>query len=277
MTKKLVIGLAFGTYNSFIPIFISSIFLAYPEEKTNIFVKIISDNIHNKKLNKALDVIRNNITSNFELIDYNEETNLKEMMYVVEYGRYYRYLLDYENVKGYDYAFITDIDSIFINKGDELFYNYIEHMKKTNISFSNQIRRSSFNTEKPRLNCNHHFIDVEKYFSKYNDINKYYRLNTDKIKEFQMIDEQFLYYIMDKEEISILRKNNDLSSKEIGIHLGIYRRKRDFNFIESDIKKFTLNKIKQVINNKSFIKINKINYNRPYSLFIKELNKFLHP
>ena len=46
------------------------------------------------------------------------------------------------------------------------------------------------------------------------------------ITELKMTDEEFLYHLMDKEEMAIFHKNNDLLHREIGIHMGVYKTPR---------------------------------------------------
>lgn len=183
----------FGEYTRYIPYYIYSVLKSYPDY----YVKVYSNAPLSSNENKSLELIRNHISSNFEVIEgYLDYINLESSTKIVGgIGKTFRFLLPYEEFKDFKYAYIGDVDFLIIRETPSLLEGHKEHCNTIGVPYSNAIRPHS-----KRL-TGLHFIEVEEYYNKMDRLIKEYLNNPNVLyNEVKNIknNEEFLYKIIEK-------------------------------------------------------------------------------
>jgi hypothetical protein len=142
-----------GWYSDYVPIFVHSILKAYPEYFVKIFVQgEIGD--HNRK---SLNLIQ---SDKFEIVEYFFD---KFKFNDVSKKPYYlRWLIPYNFLKEFEYAFICDVDLIMFKEYPTLLAQRIANSH--GLPYTNFIRTSHSNYP-PRIS-GWHFIEVKRYYEK---------------------------------------------------------------------------------------------------------------
>jgi len=254
--KILVVTVAFGSYHSFIPYFIFTTLLKNP----HYYVKVITDK-KSVELLAALQIIRVQLSSNFELCVEPKINFKEEVVPHYFYGKYYKIIMDDKLFEGFDYVYFADVDHIFLSADKNRVEAGISIIEKLDTTFYNNL--VSIKGVKERL-CNaSHLINVKKYVKKYGQTLKYYRENIDAVKKLGLMDEKFLYHIMDKDEIKKI-EDSGMKVPYMGFNLGILRvsnREEHAKFLlkKNDaieiIKHKIFMDIYQLINNKNIAKM----------------------
>ncbi len=153
MNKLCFTTYVFGWYQDFIPTYIYSILHAFPQHYVKIFVKE-SLNQSNKN---GLELVRSYGYTSFEVID-----NFKDLDWCgIPHLPSLRFLLTREYFDGFDYVYFGDVDFIIYNEHNDCFYEtYLEHIKETNLPFSNEW---NYDWGKYRM-TGLHFVIKQPYF-----------------------------------------------------------------------------------------------------------------
>jgi len=180
----------YGWYQDFIPIYIYSILYHWPHHFVKIFLhEQLTD--YNKE---ALEIIRKEVGSNFEIIENYQDRDVTEIPCLAAL----RFVMLEEDFEEFDYVYFGDVDFIIYNCFNDNFYDtYVEHCGKTKLPFSNEW---NYDYEKYRA-TGLHFIIKEPYYDVLRDDiitmrkpnGNYFRNQT---PNCYMYDEQLLYYLL---------------------------------------------------------------------------------
>jgi len=183
----------FGWYQDYIPTYVYSILLAFPQHFVKIFLKEkLSD-----KNKHALDLVRKQVSNSFEIIE--EFTDLDHCG--LEHLPSLRFVMTRDYFEGFDYVYFGDVDFVIYNEKDDNFYErYIDHCNQTKLPFSNE-----WNYDKGRFRMTGlHFIQKDAYFDvmdpfiedmKKPDGNDFRRECGFSKKSAPSYDEEMLYYM----------------------------------------------------------------------------------
>lgn len=210
------VAFVYGDYTQYIPFYIYSILKSYPEYYVKIFV--------NKKLNsienKALEMIRERLSTNFEIREnYFKEFNIEELKIPEEGKKALRFLLPKEEFLNFENVYFGDIDFLIVKETPNLLEGHLEHCKKTGLPYSNIVRKNS-----KRL-TGLHFYKVDEYYNKMDEIIYSYLENKDKLVSHlskYKWDEEFLYDIV-KEGIGFEGLSKYDYRPHHGFHIGTIR------------------------------------------------------
>lgn len=243
--KILVLTVAFGSYHAFIPYFIFTTLLHNP----HYFVKVITDR-ESMNLTRALNIIKQ-ISSNFEVIYEKKVDFRKEVIPNYPLGKYYKILFHQPHVQGFDYVYFADADHILLKTDINKVERGIEIMEKLGTTFYNNV--VSIKGVKNRL-CNaSHLVNVKKYLEKYGNKIDHYRQDINRVKELGLMDEKFLYQLMDKEEIDKI-SNSEMHVSYMGFNVGALRLKSREKWVKDVLKNTN---IRDIINHPIFVQITK--------------------
>ncbi|MCT1575731.1 hypothetical protein M3E13_05505 [Oceanobacillus kimchii] len=222
MEKICIAVYVFGNYTRYAPYYIYSILKSYP----NYYVKVFSKDPLSANENTALELIRNQVSPNFEVVEgyLGEYINLEDPSKMVgSIGTMLRFLIPYEEFKDFKYVYIGDIDFLIIREKPTLLDVHKKHSKKIGVPYSNAIRPNS-----KRL-TGLHFFKVKDYYKKMNPIIQYYLNNPNKlyneVKELRY-DEEFLYKIIEK-GIGFGKIEEHFFRPPHGFHIGVARQGDD--------------------------------------------------
>ncbi|MFD1335295.1 hypothetical protein ACFQ4N_06920 [Oceanobacillus iheyensis] len=218
MKKICVAVYVFGSYTRYAPYYIYSILKSYPDY----YVKVFSKDPLTANENKALELIRNEVSPNFEVVEgyLDDYINLDDPSKMVgSIGTILRFLIPYEEFKDFEYVYIGDIDFLIIREKPTLVDVHKKHSKKIGVPYSNAIRPDS-----KRL-TGLHFFKVKDYYKKMNPIIEYYLENPsilyDEVKALRY-DEEFLYKIIEK-GIGLGKIEEHFFRPPHGFHIGVGR------------------------------------------------------
>jgi hypothetical protein len=143
---KLVIAVyVFGDYLKYVPYFVYGVNRSYPEYTVKIFVR--------ERLTKEQKgMIPCEVIDGFDPVP--QMGNIAGGFHKIV-----RWLIPYKYFKGFDYAYIGDVDMLLVREDPTLLEGHLKHMQQTGLCFSNQIRKGT--TRLTGL----HFFDVERYFA----------------------------------------------------------------------------------------------------------------
>src|SRR5699024_6131767 len=209
----------FGKYTRYIPYYIYSVLKSYP----SYYVKVYSKDSLSENENKSLDLIRNQLSSNFEVIEsyLDEYVNLKKPSKMVGgVATTFRFLIPHKEFKDFKYVYIGDVDFLIIRETPSLLEGHKQHVNKIGVPYSNAIRSNS-----KRL-TGLHFIKVKEYFTKMDSLIKEYlkdpNLFLKEVKNFKH-DEEFLYKLVEKGiGFGKIRKHHFRPPH--GFHVGVARK-----------------------------------------------------
>ena len=216
MDKLIFIYYVFGTYTKYVPFCIYGILKSYP----NTFVKVYIQGKMKPNEKESLKYIESN---NYEIKEnYFNNVGFNKNKISGGVGKVLRWIIPYEELKDFDYAYIGDIDMLIVKEEPNLLESHINHIGKIELPFSNGIRKCG--TRLSGL----HFIDIHKYYDKVNDyINRCISDITFLNQEVKDIDnnEKFLY--------NMIKKNIGFNEKikthkyrpHHGAHIGLFRSK----------------------------------------------------
>lgn len=143
----------FGDYYRYIPYYVFGINHSYPEADIKIFV----DRKLTDREKKTLYPMNNLTLKRFNI-------DLPKKYIRGGNGKAFRWLIPYEELKVWQYAYIGDVDMLIAREEPTLMDAHLQHMKTTGLPFSNGIR-----PEGKRM-TGLHFIDIERYYKVMNPI-----------------------------------------------------------------------------------------------------------
>ncbi len=162
----------YGSYTKFIPYYIYSILKSYPDY----YVKILVREQLNHMERKCLNILKNNLSNNFEVKEnYFNTIDLPEMKTKGQATKTLRWLIPKKEFNNFKYGYIGDVDFLIIKEKPSLIEGHLDHCKKINLPYSNRIRPGT-----KRLSGLHFFI-VKDYYSKIGPLIDYYLSNTDEL------------------------------------------------------------------------------------------------
>lgn len=213
MKKPLCISAyVFGNYTKYIPYYVYSILKSYPDY----FVKIFCMDRLTKKENACMEMIKKNLSANFKIKEnYFPFPEFKE----AKKGKPLRFLIPHTEFSEFENVYVGDVDFLIVKETPSLLEGHLEHCRKIELPYSNQIRPHS-----QRL-TGLHFFKVEEYYKKLNPIIEYYQNHLDEVYKFMsrhQTDEKFLYHII-KKGIGFGKINQFPYRPHHGFHLGIVR------------------------------------------------------
>jgi len=218
----------FGSYQKYIPYYIYSIWKTHP----NGFVKIFIENKLESKIFKSLEYLNQMGVRNFEIVLW-DSAHDDYGIYKIRGGgkKLTRWVLDYEYFNDFNYAYIGDIDILFLSEEMSILDFHKKQMIKLELPFSNKVRSDENGKTVERL-TGLHFFEIKKYFEKINPIIS--RINKDKEYRDKYLqglerDENFLYKI-NKEAFDFDSKILIAAERPWhGLHLGITRGNKGLN------------------------------------------------
>ncbi|OEE10478.1 hypothetical protein [Vibrio cyclitrophicus] len=133
MKKLCLTTYVFGEkYQEYIPLFILSIKYSYPDYGVVVFVREKISNEVQKQLNL--------IASKYEFLIV--EGYFDNVDVDFKYGPALRWFMYDDYFLDYDYIYFADVDIIYCQENNALLNQHIEHMKFTNLPFSNVVRKN---------------------------------------------------------------------------------------------------------------------------------------
>jgi hypothetical protein len=210
------VAFVYGSYTQYIPFYIYSILKSYPDYYVKIFV---NEKLNNRE-NKCLDMIREQLSTNFEIREnYFEEFNIEELKIPEEGKKAIRFLIPKEEFVDFENVYFGDIDFLIVKEHPKLLEGHLAHCEKTGLPYSNLVRKNS-----KRL-TGLHFYKVDEYYSRMNKLIYNYLDNKDKLvsqlSKYKW-DEEFLYEIV-KEGIGIEGLSYNDYRPHHGFHIGTIR------------------------------------------------------
>lgn len=212
----------FGDYTRYIPYYIYSILKSYPDY----YVKVYAKDPLSSNEKKSLKLIRNQVSSNFEVIEgymdkyINSKPSIK-MVGGIETT--FRFLLPYEEFKDFKYVYIGDVDFLIIRENPSLLDGHKTHLNKIDVPYSNALRANS--TRLTGL----HFIKVKEYYQKMEPLIQTYLKKPNLLyKQCKYLnnDEEFLYRFI-KKGIGFGKVRKHHYRPPHGFHIGIGRKGDD--------------------------------------------------
>ncbi|WP_318502583.1 hypothetical protein [Bacillus sp. T3] len=202
----------FGDYTKYIPYYIYSILKSYPDY----FVKIFCMDHLSEQENLCLDLIRKNLSTNFEIKEkYFPFPKFRKN----KLGKPFRFLIPHEEFSEFENVYLGDVDYLIVKENPSILEGHLEHCKKIGLPYSNQIRPNT-----KRL-TGHHFLIVKEYYHLMQPIIEYYQNHLDEVyneMKLNRSDEKFLYKIVEK-GIGFGKMKENHYRPHHGFHLGIMR------------------------------------------------------
>ena len=158
MKKSCFVSFASGSYVDYIPFYIRSLRVVYPECDIKVFViedikgdlwKKLFKHGYNKYIVKCLDLV--------DFVKILSGFKRKKRAQII---KSLRWLINPSYFRVYDYIYVGDIDMVFYPMGEHIFDYHIRHMKATGLPYSNKVREGT------NRMTGIHFIDVKEYFNK---------------------------------------------------------------------------------------------------------------
>lgn len=216
------VSIVFGNYQKYIPYYIYSIKMTHPSAGIKIFIESDLDD----KISQILEKLKRN-GFQFEIIKLSNHFKEFEELNMIGAGgkSIIRWILDYENFKNYKYAYLGDIDMLYMPEKTSVLEFHLKQMESLNVPFSNKVRLFKDNSLTKRL-TGLHFIKVEEYYNKIQPIID--RIKNDKKFRDNYLanlerNEHFLYKLnMETFNFDPLLLSNALQPFH-GLHLGISR------------------------------------------------------
>ncbi|MDX1774834.1 hypothetical protein [Oceanihabitans sediminis] len=218
----------FGSYQKYIPYYIYSICKTHPRAHVKIFIEKPLE----QDISKVLDYLKLNGVDKFEVIEWKASFD-DFQSYKIRGGgkKLIRWILSKEYFDAFDYAYIGDIDILFLPEQMSILDFHIRQLVKFQMPFSNKVRLDKDGEVTERL-TGLHFFKTKEYFDKINP--NISRIKTDQSYRDDYLkglerDENFLYKI-NKEAFDF---DPELLSRAQrpwhGLHLGITRGNKDLD------------------------------------------------
>ncbi|RBP27162.1 hypothetical protein DFR65_1104 [Oceanihabitans sediminis] len=267
----------FGGYQKYIPYYIYSIWKTHP----NSYIKVFTDKALEVNIYKTLKFLKENNIKNFEIIEM--KTSLEEYeKYKMRGGgvkTLVRYLVGKEYFDAFDYAYIGDIDILFLPEQMSILDFHTRQLVELHQPFSNKVRLDKDGGITERL-TGLHFFKTKEYFDKINPIIS--RIKTDQSYRDHYLkglerDENFLYKI-NKEAFDF---DPELLSRAQrpwhGLHLGITRGNKDLDIqtIQENSSlsiEEIINHLREYIQDPIFMEIQKKVFVVELEVILKELS-----
>lgn len=208
----------YGWYQDFIPIYIYSILHAFPQH----FVKIFLKESLTENNQRALDMVRSEVSSSFEVVEEFTDLDWCQIPHLPSL----RFLLTREYFDGFTYVYFGDVDFVVYNEHDDQFFDmYVSHCQETGLPFSNEW---NYDWGKYRM-TGLHFIIKNDYFDamdpwieemKRPDGN-FFRQQCRHNAKHPSYDEEMLYYMAI--QCFDLRSLNGYRRPFHGLHFGTFR------------------------------------------------------
>lgn len=254
MAKIFVIIASTNNYIKYVPFYIYS--LLYQNKGIDYFTFYVITNEENINYLNRLQTFITNLDLKFDILS----TELNNLTICNQpYILFYRFLINPDIYKDYDYVHVSDVDLIhavdkFINIKEYLQYN----------SYCNHIRNHYERYGKySRFEGGSHTFKVDKYTQKYG--HKIKNITIDYLKELNIIDELFLGFIHsdDIEELNYIKNNPTNFDRLGGLHLGLFKRSKNRVNLNQHLSQSNIDNLKNIINDNIFKKIC-IVYKHPY-------------
>jgi len=215
MSNKLCISTIVNkAYQKYIPIFLYFCLKSYPEYSIKLF---LTEGLNNKyisiisELNKlGIIEIKENCFEGYPKVGHELKT--------------LRWMLNSNDFDKYDYIYIGDVDILICREDESLLEQHLNHCIKTKLPYSNSVRPNS-----KRLS-GLHFIKKHEYYSKMDGIVQKHR---GKLKNRELINaknEETLYKMVVESGFSL---PEGWFRPHHGLHLGIWRKRRDPKTLEN--------------------------------------------
>ncbi|MCP3032938.1 hypothetical protein LF817_16555 [Halobacillus sp. A1] len=218
MKKKplCLVAFVYGSYTQYIPFYVYSILKSYP----NYYVKIFVNKKLSKVENDCLEMIRDRLSSNFEIKEnYFKEFDIDNLELSEEGKKAIRFLIPRKEFIDFENVYFGDIDILIVNELPSLLEGHLKHCEKTGLPYSNLVRKNS-----KRL-TGLHFYKVKEYYDKMDEILDDYLMNKDKLVN-QLLeyrwDEEFLFDIVNDGIGTKGLSGNDYRPHH-GFHIGTIR------------------------------------------------------
>lgn len=201
-------------YEAWMPIFICCCKTQYPEYDIKIFcADELSENVAH-----ALKLI---VEKKYDGIDIVSDCFRDWHRY--EYSPIsWRFLINKEEYRGFDYIYITDIDMMILREKVELLYYHLNEMERTGLCYSNSIRNRKHwkgNQSVTGLHfASYEFFErTEEAMEKYSE-----KVKTGEVGAKREYDGNMLYRIIKESKLGICGKY-PLAERHHGIHMGSFR------------------------------------------------------
>lgn len=236
----------FGNYTRFIPLYIYSILKSYPEYYVKVFCR--NDLKPNEKI--ALDLIRNNLSQNFEIVN-NFHRKIK-----THHPKLLRWLIPENQFENFENVYFGDIDFLIVKEKHSILKTHLNHCSAINLPYSNVIRKNS------KRMSGLHFVKRKEYYEKMNSTIRHFLKHPVELKPFEELktspNEHFLYYLLEKnigfgdlDKVKIWRPHH-------GFHIGYCLKNRVNPTLTASRIKYLLtikNQIEDYFKDNLFIKI----------------------
>ncbi|MCP3683538.1 MAG: hypothetical protein GY861_12695 [bacterium] len=203
-------------YSHFLPIFIYCCKNQYPEYDIKIFTNMPKYGNIEKALEK---IVIESDYYNGSKIEWDYFKGWKHHKYA---PISWRFLIDKEEYKDYDYVYITDIDMMILREPVELLHYHLNEMAATGLCYSNSLR-NKHHWKGAKSLTGLHFASRE-WFEKTNDVMKKYqeKVRTGQEGMKREYDGTMLYNIVKESGLGMCKKYK-LAERHHGIHLGNFR------------------------------------------------------
>lgn len=241
-------------------------------------MKVFVDRTLTDRINRSVGWLRANGMNNFEIVKLNAQLETFSKYRIRGGGaKAVRWILGAEYFRGFDYAYIGDVDVMILPEHEALLETHKRQMDVLGLPFSNKVRTDSNGNSSNRL-TGLHFVKVEEYFSRigpiatriWNDLQ--FR---DSFFDGLPRDESFLYKLV---KTAFPEFDDAVLAKAVrpwhGIHLGITRGNSNINLtvIEENCS-LTLAEIRDRLTGYSKDKVFRGIQN---GVFVRELQVILH-
>jgi hypothetical protein len=265
-TKFLVILLATNNYINYVPYYIYSTLFFNKIHDIDFLIFVSND----KKtlLDKLISLLPE---VNIKVEEINNDIGNQRLKNNQPYILFHRFILSPNYYESYDYVHIPDVDALIY---EDIFSKRVEYMKK--VSYCNKLRKmyKRYNGIYRFYGCAHTF-KVKEYLNNYQNIIDNYQNNINSIDELNIIDEQFLYYLVkdNKKEVSYIKNIPPDFDLIGGFHLGLFKKGERYSEIEKYISPNNLSNIIILLEDKLFIAIHEIYKNNYINLMYKFINE----
>ena len=205
-------------YQAWMPIFIYCCKIQYPEYDIKIFTNGVLDITHaDASFVLANALMKNNIGGVDIINGYFKDWHHSTYSPIA-----WRFAIDKEEYKDYDYVYITDIDMMILREKVELLHFHLNEMAQTGLCYSNSIRNKKHWKGDQSL-TGLHFARYE-FFERTNEVMKKYakKLKSGDVGLKREYDGNMLYRICKESGLGMVGKY-PLVERHHGIHMGNFR------------------------------------------------------
>ncbi len=213
MNKKLCISTVVDAeYQYFMPLFVYCLKNQYPEYEVKIFANCeLAYNVH-----MAMNLIPQEYPF-IVITDYFDKWVQHQYSPIA-----WRFCIDKEEYKDFDYIYVTDIDMMILREKVELLHFHLNEMAETGLDYSNSIRNKKHWKGQNSVS-GLHFANYD-FYVKTNEVMKKYakQLKAGEVGRKREYDGNMLYRIIKESHLKMCKKY-PLVERHHGIHLGNWR------------------------------------------------------